>query len=328
MRLLRVELRRLFARKAVWLALAAIVVVAGMSLYGVHEQARWFNDGRGQAQEAYEQALAEWEVHGEEMLQQCLRDQQAERVRSGDPRINFGCSDMEPRLEHFIGVLPTLLEQYRELLGSLVYPFLFLALAVGSTHVAAEFAHRTMGLWLTFVPRRVPVLVSKLVAPGLAAVPVVALGLLLVLVGVPLLFRWHGIDDGVPSGGWTSLGWMSLRVLVLAVAAGVFGAAAGFLLRHTGAVIGLMVGYLLLAEGIVRSMLQSATPYLLGVNIEAFVRHGTTWTEWPMNCDDVTVPCREILHEVSFTHGVVVLLVVLGTVVALALVRFQRTDVE
>lgn len=330
MRLLKVELRRLFSRRVVWLALVAAVLVVVAALFGVHQQAVWVKEANAQAQEMYEEALEYWEPPSQADLDACRADEAQARQQSGDARIDFGCEEMfrAPQLSDFMGQMPSMLQQYQDLLGGLVHPFLFLALAIGSTHVAAEFAHRTLGSWLTFVPRRVPVFASKVGAAAVAAVPMVTAALALILLGVPAVFRLHGMDDGLTGDGWTQVAWMAVRIVGLAMIAGAFGAAAAFILRHSGAVIGLMVGYLVLAEGLLLGLLPRLTPWLLSINIDAFVRHGTEWTEWPQNCDDVTVMCREIVHQVSFTQGALVLLGVLLVVVALALVRFVRADVD
>lgn len=332
MRLLRVELRRVLARKIIWLAVAAAVAVSLMALFGVHMMATDINNSRANAQEMLEEARTHWEQMSLEDYEQCKRDEADYQSQAGpgEGEVDFGCEQMRrpPVLSDFIPQMPSLANQYAELLGYLVYPFLFLALAVGSTSVAAEFTHRTMGSWLTFVPRRVPVFLAKVGAAALAALPILGAGLLVVLLGVPAVFRWHGIDDGVSGPEWTALAWEALRIVGLGVMAGAFGAAAAFLLRHSAAVLGLMVGYLLIAEGILRGLRPAVTPYLLGVSIEAFVQHGTSWQTWPATCDDVTVPCQPTVHEISFTHGTTVLLVVLVAVVALALVRFQRADVD
>lgn len=330
MRLVMVELHRVLARKAVWLAVVGAVVVVLVALFGVHQAALSVNASRANAQQILEEQLAWWEESGQEEADRCFAEQETARRQSGDARIDFGCEQMArpPQLEDFLMSMPSLATQYEELLGYLVYPFLFLALALGSTSVAAEFTHRTMGSWLTFVPRRVPVFLSKVLAAALAAVPVVGLGLVLLLLGVPALFRFHGIDDGVSGPQWVSLAWMALRIVLLAMIAGALGAAAAFLLRHSAAVLGLMIGYLVLAEGILRGMVTGLTPYLLGVNIDAFVKHGTEWVEWPTFCDDVTVMCREIVHPVSFAHGATVLLALLAVVVVAGLLHFRRADVS
>lgn len=330
MRLVKVELRRLFSRRVVWLALAAAAAIVVMTLFGVHQQAVWVDESRAQAQQMYEEAITYQEEMGQAELDRCKADEEVARRQSGDARIDFGCEEMmrEPQLSDFIDTMPSLVDQYRQLLTYLVYPFLFLALAVGSTHVAAEFAHRTLGSWLTFVPRRVPVFASKVLAAALAALPVVATALVLVLIGVPAVFRLHGIDDGLTGDDWTSVGWMALRVVGLAMIAGALGAAAAFLLRHSAAVIGLMVGYLVLAEGVVRNMLPALTPWLLRVNIDAVVQHGTTWEQWPLSCDGIDVLCEPTIHQLSFAHGLTVLLVVLLVVVGVALLTFRRADVD
>lgn len=329
MRLLRVELRRLFSRRVVWLALVGVLVVVGAALFGVHQQAVWVNESRANAQEMYEEALLYWEGPAAEDLERCKTDEAQARRESGDGRITFECDLMmqEPRLSDFISEMPPLARQYQELIGYLVYPFLFLALAVGSTHVAAEFSHRTLGSWLTFVPRRTPVFLSKVGAAGVAALPMAAVGLGLILLGVPAVFGLHGIDGSLTGQQWQEVGWTGLRIVALAMIAGALGAAASFLLRHSAAVIGIVVGYLVLVEGVVRGLFQKVAPWLLGTNIDAFVQHGTQWVEWPTTCDDITVMCRETVHEVSFTHGAIYLLAVLLVVMLLALVQFRRADV-
>lgn len=330
MRLVRVELRRILARRVLRLAVLAAVVVALMALFGVHQLAGSLNQQRAGAQQMLEEAREYWQPASPEDYRTCVRDEARFRQDVGGGEVDFGCEQLRrpPILDDFLPIYPSMADQYRELLGYLVYPFLFLGLAVGSTSVAAEFAHRTMGSWLTFVPRRAPVFAAKTVAAALVGVPIAVVGLALVLLGVPALFRHHGIDDGVTGPEWVSLGWMALRIVGLTAMAGALGAGLAFLVRHSAVVLGLLLGYSLLAEGILRGALPSLTPWLLGPNLEAFVEHGTTWEQWPRVCDDVAVPCTPTVHELSFAHGATVLAVLLVAVLGLALVRFLRADVE
>lgn len=329
-RLIRVELRRIMARRVLVLALLAAAVVSLMAVFGVHQLSVSLNQQRAGAQEMLEEARDYWEPASPEDYQVCVRDQARARQESGQGDVDFGCEQLRrpPILEDFLPTYPSMDEQYRELLGYLVHPFLFLALAVGSTSVAAEFTHRTMGSWLTFLPRRSRVFSAKVVAAAVVGVPIALVGLGLVLLGVPAVFRYHGIDDGLSGDQWVALGWMALRIVGLAAAAAAFGAGAAFLVRHSAVVLGLMVGYLVLAEGILRGLFPSSTPWLLGTNLEAFVEHGTTWTRWPDLCDDVTVSCTPTTHVVSFTQGAVVLAAALALTLGLALLRFLRSDVE
>lgn len=329
-RLVRVELRRILARRVLVLAVLAAAVVALMAVFGVHQLSVSINDQRAHAQNYLEEARSYWEPSSLEDYQACVRDQARARQETGQGEVDFGCEQMRrpPVLEDFMPVSPSMEGQYRELLGYLVYPFLFLALAAGSTSVAAEFTHRTMGSWLTFLPRRLPVFSAKVVAAALTGIPIAGVGLGLVLIGVPAVFRYHGIDDGLSGAQWVSMGWMALRVVGLAAAAAAFGAGAAFLVRHSAVVLGLMVGYLVLAEGILRGLYPSWTRWLLGTNLEAFVEHGTTWVQWPTFCDDITVSCTPTTHVVSFAQGAVVLSTLLVLTLGLALLRFQRSDVE
>lgn len=322
MRLLAVELQRLRARKILWVTLAGAIVVVAATLLTLFLQAREIDLARAGFHENYQQMVDEHD----QMVADCVREEGLERRRSGDPSIDFGCDQMQiPTIEEMYGEIPPLDEQYAQMLSALVYAFAFLALVLGSTAVAAEFSHRTMGTWLTFEPRRTRVFVAKIVAPALAAVPMTVVGLLLVLLGVPAILRWWGMNDGLGAQAWTDLAWMALRVLLVVMLAAALGAGAAFLVRHSGVVVGIVVGYLVLVEGMLGNGLTSIQRYLLGRNISAVVNDGTTWETWT-NC--TFDGCEPIRHTLSLTHGAVVLLVVVGLVALLAWGRFVRADVD
>ncbi len=322
-RLTGVELRRLAARKILWVTLVGALVIVVVTLATVFLQARDLDMARAGMSEQYDQVIADHE----RFLEQCQQEEAQERRRSGDPGIDFGCDDMQaPTIEEMFGSMPSLADQYRILLQGLVYPFAFLALVMGSTAVAAEFSHRTMGSWLTFAPRRTPVFVSKVLAPTLAAVPLTLAGIGLVLVGVPAIFRWFRLDDGVSGQEWVDLGWMALRLVVVAMLAGALGAGAAFLVRHSGVVVGVVVGYLVLVEGMVGSALGGVQPYLLGRNISAFVQDGTEWETYA-GCTGFE-ECVPVSHSLSLEHGATVLAVLLAVVLLLAWARFRTADID
>lgn len=322
-RLTAVEVRRLVARKVVWVALLGAAAVVVVTLATVFLQARDLDMARAGMNQEYDRIVADHE----QWVVECRQEEALERRRTGDPSVDFGCADMQaPTVEEMYGSMPSLAEQYGFLLQGLVYPFAFLALVMGSTAVAAEFAHRTMGSWLTFEPRRTPVFGSKVLAPALAAVPLTVTGLALVLVGVPAIFRWFRLDDGVTGTEWVDLGWTALRLVVVAVVAGALGAGAAFLVRHSGVVVGVIVGYLVLVEGMMGSALGGVQPYLLGRNISAFVQDGVTWETWTA-CTGMEA-CEPVQHSLSLTHGAVVLAVLLGVVLVAAWARFRTADID
>lgn len=321
-RLTGVELRRLAARKIVWVTLLGALTIVVVTVFTVFMQARSIDLARAGQSEMFQQMLED----NERFQQECLQQEALERRRTGDPAVDFGCETAPLSVDDVFGAMPSLAEQYRFLLQGLVYPFAFLALVMGSTAVAAEFAHRTMGSWLTFVPRRTPVFVSKILAPALAAVPLTVAGVALVLVGVPAVFRWFRLDDGVTGSEWVDLGWMALRLVVVAMLAGALGAGAAFLVRHSGVVVGVVVGYLVLVEGMVGSALGGAQRYLLGRNVSAFVQDGLSWETYT-NCSNFE-GCEAVRHSLSLTHGAVVLGVLLGVVLVLAWARFRTADID
>src|ERR1035437_3542130 len=51
----------------------------------------------------------------------------------------------------------------------------------------------------------------------------------------------------------------------------------GALLRHPAAVIGIAMGYLVLVEGVFVQALQGAQPWLLRLNVDGWLQHGTKY---------------------------------------------------
>ncbi|WP_130014680.1 ABC transporter permease subunit [Serinicoccus sediminis] len=327
-RLVAVELQRLRARRIVLLALVASVLVAGFALFTVYQHAVQLERARSGADVMFQQQLEWWEENGEQERATCLQQQEEERRLSGDGSVDFGCEQLRPPTpESMYGAMPSLAAQYDELLVTLAYPFLLLALLVGSTHVAAEFTHRTMGSWLTFVPRRGLVFTSKVLAAALVSVPVVGVGVGLVLLGVPAVFRWHGIDGGGSSEVWVALAWAVVRILGAGLLAGALGAGAGFLVRHSAVVVGVLVGYLAVVEAILGSTVSRASRFLLSNNVRGFIENGTEWRVVE-DCWGPTGECREVVERLSFAQSATTLVVVVLVVLGLALWRFVRSDVD
>jgi ABC-2 type transport system permease protein len=323
MRLLVVELRRLVARKVLWVTLLGAVAVALVSVAGIFMQARQIDAARAGGDSDYQQMVEE----NERSQQECLRMEDEERRRTGDASVDYGCDDWQvPTIEEFYGQLPPLSQQLDYALQSMAYPVMFLALAMGSTAVAAEFAHRTMGTWLTFVPRRTPVFVSKLLAPALAALPMTLAALAVVWLGLLLVYRISDLDTSLSGDDWSSALGMVVRIAALALLTGAFGAAAAFLVRHTGVVLGLMIGYLVLVEGMIGSTFGWVARYGLARNIAAWVQNGTTWTSYT-DCQQMS-GCREVVHTLTLTHGAVVLGLVVLVVALAAWFRFRSADVD
>lgn len=325
-RLTRVEVRRIWARRVVLLTVLATTLLSLMALYAVAFEVGSIDERRAEAQEWYEQAVADWERSQEpEQIEQCLEDQAEERERSGDPNLEFGCEWPAPRIEDFDQGPTSLVDVYNGLFSTLVYPVLFLAILLGSTAVAAEFTTGAIGTWLTFEPRRDLVYTSKVLAAAITVVPMALAFVALVLLGTAAVFRFEGVDAALTTQQWTDRGWMAARSVLLAAVAGAVGAALGFLLRHTGAVLAVVAGGVLAVESVLVPLVPGLQRWSLNHNLQAWLMDGTEWSTY--DCLPNQDECVEVVHRLSLAQGAGFL--TLLTVVALLLAWwvFRRRDV-
>ncbi|HEX6313136.1 MAG TPA: hypothetical protein VF152_16105 [Acidimicrobiia bacterium] len=196
-------------------------------------------------------------------------------------------------------------------LGGTASLFLFLALLVGASLVGAEYKAGTVTTLLTWEPRRLRVIGSKLVAAGLVAGGLfVVLQLLLVLalafvVGV----RGAGLEN-VPDDYYRGLaGFLGRGALIMAWCA-VLAAGIATLGRNTTAAFGAVVAYVVVVESILRVL-----------------RPG--WEAWYLPENVFTALEGRRLEEVarSAPGSALVLLGYLAVVVTGAVVVFARRDV-
>jgi ABC-2 type transport system permease protein len=326
-RLTGVELRRLIARRLTVIGAAAVLLVTAFLLFATWRDALPLSaEQQRQAQVQFEQAQKEWELHGEENLRLC----QAEFEKMPDPK---------PKLEQFCQAGPIPLEQFGKpktvfadvmpdlLLGS-SYLLVFAAFLIGASFVGAEFSSGAIGNWLTFEPRRRRVYGSKLLGAAIGLVPV-AVGIVVILMlGTFLIVNSLGVTNGVTGKIWGDLFATAGRAVLLTAAAAALGGVLGLLLRHTAAAIGVVMGYLVIVEGIFGGFLEKAQPWLVRLNFDAFVKHGTTYSLNDCKAGaDGYYNCTSIDKQLSFEHGawylgiLAVVLVVLGGLV------FSRRDV-
>ena len=313
-RLVRVELRRLFARRLTRLAGAGVLAVVAIALFGAQQRALDATPERIQERVGLQ-------------LQQC-RDAQAE-TRRADPTADFHCDELGASLQgapvEFVGLTTGLM-------SDLAFALAAIGFLVGAGFVAAEFTTGNLATWLTFEPRRIRVYASKLIAAALGSIPVSALGAGVLTLGVFALTTFYGVAGPVSGAQAVELAWLIVRVVVVSAAAAVGGAVLGGLLRNTAAALGVMLGYAILVEGIFAALISSLVadprPWLVQSNFQAWVGHDLTYLVDSCRNTDRGLTCEGVQRILTFGHASIYLTVLVMVFTALGAWVFTRRDVS
>ena len=328
MRLTKVELRRLYSRRLTFIALLGALAIIGLMLFSTFQQAKPLSGSQLAAQRVqFEQMRADWVANGAQHVQECLKSQ-AEAQKT-NAKANYRCDQMEPKWANWGKPKPQFADLMQTVLLGGSYLLAFIGFLIGAGFVAAEFSSGSMANWLTFEPRRMRVYFSKLVAAGLGLIPVVVALIALLTGGVWLIVGRFGSTADVTGKVWRDSGVMAARSLVLVIAGAVAGAAMGALLRHTAAVIGIAMGYLVLVEGVFGHVLQSAQPWLLRLNFDGWLQHGSKYLINKCTTDSRGgYNCVGVEKLVSFGHSSAYLGLLVALLVGVAALAFRRRDVS
>lgn len=211
-RLARVEVRRLLARRLTRTATVALVLLVGVSLYGTQQQV-WNATPERIAQVSQEQERS------------CLDAQS--QARQTDPGVDFTCSNFSGTPSSGADAdadATTFVDVVRSTISPLAYLLAFFGFVVGATFVAAEFSTGSIGMWLTYEPRRGRVYGSKLTALLVGGLVVAALTLGVAIAATYLFTSHYGLGTTSARAGGGQVWGDALRTLGLVGAAGLIGA--------------------------------------------------------------------------------------------------------
>jgi len=330
-----VELRRLWWRRLTKGVLLGVLAVLALATFSIYQD----TSPENLAQRADEYTVMVEQMRREqasltpeqraEQIAACKRDQASIATETGQAS-DFGCEQIFaiPSPSDY-GLTSSSNDAIaRGIVVQGVYVFGFLAFILGASFVAAEFATGSMGTWLTFQPRRLRVASAKLGAAALGGltVGVVAVSLGLLCAAVVSTINRPGVELPLVEAAASEPLWQELaRAMVAITLGGLGGAVIGFLLRSTAGVIGAVLGWVVIVEGLLGSSLAGGRlqEWLVRTNLDAFIHHGTSYTA--TTCG--TGGCQTAPVPLSFTHGWVYLLVVTAAGVAAALLLFRRRDV-
>jgi hypothetical protein len=190
--------------------------------------------------------------------------------------------------------------------------FLLIGGMIGGASVAgAEWRFGTVAPLLTWEPRRARLLTARLTAAAiLAAAIAFALQVLSLLLLAPAV-ALHGTAAGTDLDWWVGLGAAMVRVSLLTALAAVLGLAIANLGRNTTAALATICGWLLVVEGLIRTLRPGWSLHLLSENIAVVL----TWA-----------PLDGQVASHSPVRALVTLAVYAALPVGAALVVFRRRD--
>ena len=197
-------------------------------------------------------------------------------------------------------------------LGQTTPLFLLMGLLGGASFVGAEYKAGTTTTLLTWEPRRVRVMTAKLLAAAIvAALSYVALQVVLGASLLPVV-RIRGADTGLDSEFYRLVGGLLLRGGLLTGVCAVLGASIAALGRNTTAAVAVVLGYIAVAEPILRGLRPGWAPWFLIENIVIVVSGGA----------------QSVPHTSRSAASALILVVLyVGAVAAVAVGVFRRRDV-
>jgi ABC-2 type transport system permease protein len=326
-RLTRVELRRLTSRRLTTIGVAAVLIITAFLLFATWREARPLSAAEQQQNQVYfEQAQKDWQLHGAQYQKDC----EASYAQTPDPK---------PSLQEFCPGPPTIDQfgkpqtVFAEIMPGLLqgssYLLVFIAFLIGASFVGAEFSSGSIGNWLTFEPRRLRVYGSKLLGAAIGLVPVAVVITGILLLGTFLIVDQLGSTASTTNKVWGNLFETAGRVVLLTAVGAALGSVVGLLLRHTAAAIGLVMGYIVIVEGVFGGFLQKTQPWLIRLNFDAFVGHGTSYyVEQCATGEGGSYNCTSVEKHLSFEHGAWYLGIATVAVVLLGALVFRRRDVN
>lgn len=317
---LRAEIRRLFSRRLTLLALLGLLALVGLFQLQVNQMVTPPSpETVAAAQQEYQDYLKEWEAHHEEWEAECVAEGQSaeecETTRPEPSEYEYGMSatpfDNAATIAVEVGVY----------LGGMV---VFIAMA---SFIGAEVGTGSLANWLTFVPNRRRVFVSKLlVVAGFSLLVGLAIGALTVAAAVVLTSA-----HGQPLTGLAEVTATALRGSLVVMIFGVLGFALALLTGSTGATIGILLGgvfvlYVRIILTFGSRWAQRLSRWSPEVNLQAVLDNGATYTI-DAGSGPIGEDYRTIEKTLSLVHGLGYWAVVLAVAITLTWLVFRRRDV-
>lgn len=328
MRLLRVELTRFRSRRVSQLAVLGILGVLLVMIYGSWRTSVPLSEAEiAQIQASYDDYAKDWEANKDQIIADCQAQEIADQEI--DPGADYNCEQGGPgNIEDWMYGPASFAEKSAWLLPDIGLLVVFGAFAMGVSFIAAEFSSGAIGNWLTFEPRRGRVFGTKVGASGIAVIPMAVVACAIAVGGTYVAYSLNDNLGIMTDEGWKFVAESGGRLTLVTVAFAMLGVAVGTIVRHTAAAIGIIVGYVIVVEGLVGSLFEGVRPWLLQLNLSAVLSDGAQYGTEVCEAGPTGQSCQWIEKTVSLGQGAMVIGIVLVVAVAVAAVVFRRRDVN
>jgi ABC-type transport system involved in multi-copper enzyme maturation permease subunit len=327
--LIRAERRRFVKRRmTVWMLAIGLVILGAVTagLAATHHKPTpaIIAAAQADADQAYEQEVRNWQQYKADCEAHAGPD--AQEKCQGPQREWFKAENFMPPQFDFK-------HQYGDILIIWAAIISMVGFVLGATFVGAEWSSGSMMNLLTWRPRRMNVLGTKLgVLLGWMTVAGVAT-FALWTAGLYAVGKISGNTDGMTSGTWQSFGLAGVRGVAMILAFTALGFGLASLGRHTALALGVAIAVVIVGQiglGIVLGLahVRFAESYLIPVHMYAWLNKQVVLQDFsgPVTCTPTGCDSPPEL-VVKYTHSGPIALGVLVVVLAAAFWAMRRRDV-
>jgi ABC-2 type transport system permease protein len=277
------------------------------------------------AEPATAEQQAEFEAQQPWVTEEIANCEAAHETGEGAENYPADCDEIRPSADWYLNVRPVdLVKDIKDGAMSVAGLAGLAALLIGVSFVGADWSAGVIGTQLLYEPRRGRVYAAKAIAVAGGAV---AIGLVLIIV--------HALGIAAIASAWGTTGGFTdalgdlvplwLRILGFAAAAGVVGLALVSAIRHSIAVLGVVIGYLIFGEGLLRSLWSGAESWLLSGRVAALIQ-GRLRIESYQSCS-FNGPCEPKVIILHLGTSAAYLAVLTALAIAGSYLIFRRRDV-
>ncbi|AZI58840.1 hypothetical protein EH165_12525 [Nakamurella antarctica] len=326
-RLVRVELRRLLARRffLILVGVGVLAYVAG-TLFAFTKYEAVTPEAMARATVVRDANMAQ----NQQFYQQCLADTTIPDNSTPEQFCGSDPATYPMEAEWFLDVTPFTGRDFENLAVGAGVGVAMLGLLLGATFIGAEWSSKNLVAWLFWEPRRLRLLGAKIIALlGVLLVLAVLAQVICFFTGKVLL-----ATKGMPIAQmdpprpefWSDLFGLQLRAALFVIPAGLLGFGLANLMRNTAATLGVAVVYII-AEPILAWLNPSLIPYQLTSAALAWITPGGF--EYPGKLVYSSQYGGMVRETLTFTNqqGGFVLLAYAVVVTAVSAILFRRRDI-